>query len=345
VSNFDDYEGNVGPWVGIDRLLQGDGWDSPIRRIFTEVDPEEDEIEEDQGFVRNFERCTCDFAKIRDAADELVKFLQSAPQRIPKSGEQLESFRALGGYASGKWSRYVRVASSVPYESETGGVIHLYGCSRPEHQIRVILAGEIEIREQIGLQSADASTAPWRSQERRITDQIDDQDEYEDELPEVSQDAIEAEEERRYDERTYGQFADDEDSDPEIDIEKTEAIKNWRDVAVPEHEVDAFLDAKLDLSEVHQLSRLMPANEVASWVDWFGEESMLAFEFLRIGVGELSFRPEFASLNIDDVAADVIEGIRKVIFEVFDKYEDKLDFSGAGSSKAKSKTDEEEDEV
>ena len=71
---------------------------------------------------------------------------------------------------------------------------------------------------------------------------------------------------------------------------------------------------------------------------------MLALEFLRIGVGELSYRSEFAPLNIDDVAADVIEGIRKVIFEVFDKYEDRLDFSGTDSSKLKSKTNEVDDE-
>ena len=345
MSNFDDYEGNIGPSVGIDRLLQGDGWDSPIRRIFTEVDLEEDEIEEDRGLSRNYERCECDIAKIRDGADELVKFLQSAPQRIPKSEKQLESFRALGGYASGKWSRYVRVSSSVPYENENGGVIHIYGCPRPEHQIRVILAGEIEVREQIGLESTSTSTVSEKSQKPRVTDRFEEHEDYDADHPDVSEDAIEAEEERRYDERTFGELADElDESDSDGKVERDKEILIWQEALAPKHEIDAYLDSKLELFEVQQLARLMPANEVASWVDWFGEQSMLALEFLRIGVGELSYRSEFAPLNIDDVAADVIEGIRKVIFEVFDKYEDRLDFSGTDSSKLKSKTNEVDDE-
>lgn len=343
MSNFDDYEGHLGPSVGMDRLLKGDGWDSPIRRIFTEVDLDEDEIEEDRELTRRFERCECDFAKIRDAADELVKFLQSAPQRIPKSEEQLESYRALGGYASGKWSRYVRVSSSIPYGNENGGVIHIYGCPRPEHQIRVILAGEIEIREQIGTQSSDASAAPQRSQKPHTTDQIDDQDEYEyeDDLPEVSEDAIEAEEERRYDERTFGELADElDESESDGKLERAKAIKNWQEALAPEHEIVAFLDSKLEMFEIRQLARYMPADEVASWVDKFGKRSMSALEFLRIGLGELSYRPEFEGINVDDVANDVVQGIRNVISEVYEKYEVNLDFSGAVRARKKPRDDE-----
>jgi hypothetical protein len=341
VSNFDDYEGHLGPSVGMDRLLKGDGWDSPIRRIFTEVDLDEDEIEEDRELTRRFERCECDFAKIRDAADELVNFLQSAPQRIPKSEEQLESFGALGGYASGKWSRYVRVSSSVPYENENGGVIHIYGCPRPEHQIRVILAGEIEIREQIGMQSLDDPTAPHRSQKSRSTDPIDDQDEYEDDLPEVSEEAIEAEEERRYDERTFGELEDElDESDSDGKLERAKTIKNWQEILAPKHEIDAYLDLELELFEVQQLARLMPANEVASWVDQFGKGSLLALEFLRIGLGELSYRSEFEGINVDDVAGEVVQGIRNVIRDVYEKHEAMLDFSGVVRGPKKDEDDE-----
>lgn len=341
MSNFDDYEGHLGPSVGMDRLLKGDGWDSPIRRIFTEVDLEEDEIEEDRELTRRFERCECDFAKIRDAADELVNFLQSAPQRIPKSEEQLESFRALGGYASGKWSRYVRVSSSVPYENENGGVIHIYGCPRPEHQIRVILAGEVEIREQVDVLSLDALTVPHQSQKSRSTDLIDDQEEYEDDLPEVSEEAIEAEEERRYDERTFGELEDElDESDSDDKLERAKAIKDWQEAVAPEHEIVAFLDSKLELFEIRQLARYMPADEVASWVDKFGKRSMSALEVLRIGLGELSYRPEFEGINVDDVANDVVQGIRNVISEIYEKYEANLDFSGSAKARKKPRDDE-----
>ncbi|CAB4666633.1 unannotated protein [freshwater metagenome] len=341
MSNFDDYEGHLGPSVGMDRLLKGDGWDSPIRRIFTEVNLEEDEIEEDRELTRRFERCECDFAKIRDAADELVNFLQSAPQRIPKSEEQLESFRALGGYASGKWSRYVRVSSSVPYENENGGVIHIYGCPRPEHQIRVILAGEVEIREQVDVLSLDALTVPHQSQKSRSTGLIDDQEEYEDDLPEVSEEAIEAEEERRYDERTFGELEDElDESDSDDKLERAKAIKDWQEAVAPEHEIVAFLDSKLELFEIRQLARYMPADEVASWVDKFGKRSMSALEVLRIGLGELSYRPEFEGINVDDVANDVVQGIRNVISEIYEKYEANLDFSGSAKARKKPRDDE-----
>ena len=342
MSNFDDYEGHLGPSVGMDRLLKGDGWDSPIRRIFTEVDLEEDEIEEDRELTRRFERCECDFAKIRDAADELVKFLQGAPQRIPKSEEQLESFRSLGGYASGKWSRYVRVSSSIPYENENGGVIHLYGCSRPEHQIRVILDGELEVREQLGAGPNDASAVPARSYKPRASDLDEEDDENDENLPEVREEAIEAEEERRYDERTFGELIDElDEADEDVNPEHVEKIKTWQDNAAPEHEIISFLDAKLELSEVQQIARFMPADEVASWVDWFGQESMLALEFLRIGLGEISHRSEFAGINVDEVASDLSEGIRRIVIEVFDKYESQLDL-GSGVAKGPQKAEDDD---
>jgi hypothetical protein len=87
-------------------------------------------------------------------------------------------------------------------------------------------------------------------------------------------------------------------------------------------EMEVFTDAGLQISEVLKLIRYMPAKEAVQWAEDFGHDSMLALNFLRLGLGEAVELEGFEINEVQKIAADVAERIRFSILQDFDVYTD-----------------------
>jgi hypothetical protein len=143
------------------------------------------------------------------------------------------------------------------------------------------------------------------------------------EFEEAKEAVREIKEEHEYDERTYGALEKDVEDDEEDGPEK-EAIRQWQEEAFPPHEVNAYLEAGLELEEVISLSRLMPLSEVALWAEEFGAHSMQALDFLRVGLGDMPLTEEVVNFNLDDFRVDMAGAIRSAITEQFEKRKNDL---------------------
>lgn len=291
------------PKMKISDLLRDQGWDDDVESVYGSTDDGDEYDELDYNYDPLFrDRCECKILKLFSAADELKDFFEQNPTLFPKTPEQMESFAVFGGWAKGPWNFYVDGNSSVPFDNQYGGSIHLFGCSKKGHSCRVVMdpAGVISIR-------AEKPELPEKS--------VSQTPEIEKELTE----AREAREEELYDRRTY---ADLDTSEEEIETDDVlDLISIWRDFMAPESEISTFLEAGLEPEEVIQLSRYMPRSQVSYWVEEFGRESMLALEYLKISIGGFSEREELDDLDFDSLRSRLAQAIREEIAKEFRKTE------------------------
>ena len=293
-----------------------------IEKIFSEAKwgPDESEDEEEWEEWRSetldlIHDCTCSPDKVFAAAQDLLLYFAENNGRFPRSMAQMDSFASPGGWAHGLWSMYVSAPSSVPYQPGETGSIHLLGCQLPGHGCRVVMEDDL-----IPTIKGSKATFVWPGMSSVSSNNVDEHDvDFE-----TAREAVrEIKEERAYDERTFGALekddADNDDDGPEVQL-----IRQWQDEAFPPHEVNAYLEVGLDLQEVISLSRLMPLAEVSLWAEKFGTQAMQAFDFLRVGVGEMPLTEEVAHFNLDDFRAEMAGAIRLAIAEQFEKRKDDL---------------------
>jgi hypothetical protein len=291
------------PQMRIADLLRDQGWDDDIESVYGPAEDSDEYDELDYSFDPMFrDRCECRILKLFNAADELKEFFERNTSLFPRTSEQIENFRIPGGWAKGPWYFYVNRESSVPFDEEYGGSIHLFGCSKKGHSCRVVMdpSGVISIR-------AEKPELPVKAKSR--------DSEIEKELAE----AREVREEELYDRRTYAELdtsSEDDESDEDLDL-----ISIWRDYMAPESEISTFLEAGLEPEEVVQISRFMPRSQVSYWVEEFGRESMLALEYLKISIGGLSEREELDDIDFDSLRSRLAQAVREEIAKEFRKTE------------------------
>lgn len=323
---YSDLGSHPTPRLRIADILRDAGWDDDIRRMYG-VDDDDDLDDLDFGYDRDFQdRCECKVLQLFSAADDLKEFLEVDVSKFPRNDAQVDSFAALGGWAHGSWSFYINVLSSVPFDGENLGSIHLFGCSKKGHSCRVVVNkdGEVFIK-------ADKPELPSAPAFRGDDEDIDIED---DDLV----DAREALDEELYDRRTFYEL--DEDNDDVEDNDDIDLIEIWREFMSPESEISTFLDAGLEPEEVIQLARLMPRSQVSLWVEEFGHESMIALEYLKIGLGELTVNEELEDLDLDSLRSGIASAIRQAISEEFEKTRN----DRRVIEKKKSKEDESDDD-
>jgi hypothetical protein len=303
------YGSNPTPQMRISDLLKDAGWDDDVRRVYGADDDDDEFDESDFGADFGFrDRCECKIVQLFSAADDLKDFLERDGSTFPKTDAQIDSFAALGGWAHGPWSMYLSVPSSVPADTDEGGSLHLFGCSKKGHSCRVLINRD-------GVVSIRAEKPELLRIEVVTNTNSEPAGEDEDSMR-----AREAREEELYDRRTYSELDnsdDDEDEDGEIDL-----IEMWRAFMAPEEELSAFINGGLEPEDVVQLSRFMPRSQVSYWVETFGHESMMALEYLKIGLGELTFKEELVDLDFERLRSQIAIAIRLAVFEEFEKSKD-----------------------
>jgi hypothetical protein len=295
-----------------------------IERIFSEAKWESDYFEDEDEWEewRNekldlIRDCTCNPDKIFSAAQDLLGYFAQHGGRFPRTMAQMDSFGSPGGWAHGSWSMYINVPSSIPYELGETGSIHLFGCLLSGHGCRVVMDDALTPTIKGSKATFVLPSLP------SISHDNEDAEISEEEFEEAKEAVREIKEEYEYDERTFGALEKDIEDDEEDGPEK-EAIRQWQEEAFPPHEVNAYLEAGLELEEVISLSRLMPLSEVALWAEEFGAHSMQALDFLRVGLGDMPLTEEVVNFNLDDFRVDMAGAIRSAITEQFGKRKNDL---------------------
>lgn len=318
-SEYDAYDGRGTRPLDVGKILKGDGWDEiGSNRIYADVDLDEDELDDRVNISRG--SCTCKTDEIFSAANALVQFFVEHPERIPRSDVALESFNTPVKHLYGPWTRYVNVASSFPLTRDGDASIHIYGCSVPGHNLHVVIEDDLVPYIKGKKVAVTYAEVVRKSVETSSSDseEIDEDDWVDEDLVE----AVEAEEERRYDERTFG------DLDLEIETEGNDddddVAKEWQELTFPAVAVNAYVEQGLELEQVLQLARYMPLDEAINWVDVFKLDSMVALEFLRIGLGNSSHFKVLEGINYEELRSSIATEIREAIFRQFDKYQNQL---------------------
>jgi len=303
----------------ISDLLKDAGWDDDIRRVYGAGADEEYEFDEQEfGSDISFrDRCECKIVQLFSAADDLKEFLERDHSKFPRTITQVDSFSALGGWAHGPWSMYISVPSSIPFNNKTGGSIHLFGCSAKGHSCRILMDGDgaLTIKadkpELLKIQ-IDHLSLPDPAPVGSNDDESEDEDMAEER--EVREEAL-------YDRRTYSELEDNMDEMEEED--EVELVSIWRDFMAPETEISAFMKVGLDPEEVMQLIRFMPRSQVLDWVELFEGESMMALEYLKIGIGDVTTREELEDIDFDELRASIATSVRSVIYEELERTKDR----------------------
>lgn len=273
----------------IARIMQGEGLDEEDGPFRHSRDREIQNPRKSAELIT----CTCDVNVFSKSANALLESLRSRPQIFPKSPDQLESFRALGGYASGRWSRFVNVGSSQATTNDEFGFISLYNkCAIPGHWCKVWQTGEdtfnIEGLSNEQFIATSALISVW----------------------DVEEGQQDSDDEADYDDRTFGAL--DTFNTVIEDESSMNAIKEWQEQVFPEQDIREFLENSLAIEDVFALARFMPAHEVVSWVSKFGDQSMFALRVLQIGLGskvEGSTADRKIAKNVDSI----VRGIRNLI--------------------------------
>ena len=309
---YSDWGSQAEPRLRIADLLKDQGWDDDVNFEYgtEDEDLESYDFDDDRGFR---DRCECRLIHLFDAAEDLVQFLQDDEARFPRSESSIDSFASLGGWAHGSWSMYVDVPSSVAFTSIGGGSIHLFGCSKKGHSCVVQMWSDGTVRIKAEKPEPPAYRKP---QFVEVSDEVDENDDVELEK------AREVRDEELYDRRTYKELDETpETSEPEEDGDR---VAEWIEALAPEGEIDEFISSGFEPEQIHQFARLMPRSEVIEWILLFKDQSEVALEFLKIGLGEVSLRSDFESLQFDEVRTELARSIREAISGVLDAHKDQL---------------------
>lgn len=293
--------GNLGmprkPLIDVARILKGDGFDDP--------DDPFQESEADHSRPQ-LNPCACNLEQFRVAGEALYKFLTKSPQHFPTNDNQLESFRAIGGYASGKWRDWVDVERST-FESSTGsGFILLSRRCEKKHTCWITLEhystvnlfwrGKIESVLGIAVDELYEPNSLPNNDKQGVDFSADDQ---------TFQDP-EKIEETKYDIRTFGALEpEDSHSDPTID--------RWLEAGFESKEAEIFIKNKIDLEDVFELMRFMPDTEVTKWVLKFKKKSIDALELLKLSHSDKIEKLDIENKKFDIHTADLSEAIRDAV--------------------------------
>ena len=318
-SGIDDYDGTGTRALDVGKILKGDGWDEIGKgNIYADVNLEDDDIDVANNDLSTSDSCTCSPEKIYDAAAALVKFFIEHPERIPRTEKALESFNTPVQHLYGPWTRYVNVAGSNPLDHYGDASIHLFGCSQSGHNFRVVIDDD-HVPVIKGQKTAGITEDHLPSKQDVNVNADDDDDDWEDE---DLMKAVETEEERRYDERNFG------DLNPEVespgDDEDVDLVKEWQELTFPSVAVNGYVENGLELEEVLQLGRYMPHDETLQWAEEFKDESMVALEFLRIGLGNTSHFKVLEGINYEELRSSIATEIRLAISRQFEKYQNQI---------------------
>jgi hypothetical protein len=316
---YSEYGSAPSAKMRISDLLKDAGWDDDVRRVYGTTDDDENEFDElEFGSDLSFrDRCECKIVQLFSAADDLKEFLEQDPSKFPKTISQLDSFAAFGGWAHGTWSMYINGPSSIPHSKETGGSLHLFGCSAKGHSCRVLMSsdGVLTIRaEKPELFNIEVGHLPNTD---TAGDSHDDDEGEDEDMTEER----EAQEEALYDRRTYSEFEEVVDEEDEAD--EVELISVWRDFMAPEAEISVFVKMGLDPEEVMQLARLIPRSQVLDWVELFGSDSMMGLEYLKIGIGDVTTKEELEDIDFDELRASIADAIRSAIYDQLARTKDR----------------------
>ena len=312
---YDEFGSHAEPQVRIRDLLKDAGWDDDVFQTYGGNDSDED-FEDASVFVESlvYDRCECKILSLFSAAEDLKEFLEGGTSRFPRDYAQVDSFAALGGWANGSWSYYLSAPSSVPFDEEVGGSLHLFGCTKKGHSCRV----QINEHGFISIKAEKPELPNLNSPQFETPENIKDEDEKDDDLADLR----EAREEELYDVRTYAAL---DDSPEALDEEEEEDLSLiWRDFFAPDHEIDEYVTAGLEPEDVYQIGRFMPRSDITFWVEEFKEESMIALDFLKVGLGELTIKQELDDLLRDDFRSSLAASIRQAVASEFKKFRNEI---------------------
>lgn len=271
---------------------------------------------------QSVEPCRCDLLKISKAANELLKRLEERPQIFPTNQNQLDSFAQVGGYAGGAWHKFIDIAGSHFETRDEYGFIKLgSNCAVPGHSCYITKTGEMEfvldglsepseLELQVMMRTL-GTTGNTELEQEYVREESLDQD--------IGQSDEETDEEARmYDERNFGDL--DESS---LVIEESSLLTTpemWRASAYSDDNITVYISASLDPRDIAYLSRFMPPDEIVTWIEVFGGDSLEALHMLNTALGGLHHADSENPDKFDIAIMRLTEEIRKAVKKNFFKY-------------------------
>ena len=271
--------------VDLDRILQGAGWDQP--------DSPYDRSSE-KSLAQNLSACNCDLVALEKAINELHLFLKDSPNKFPRTDAQLQSFKSLGGYATGSWSTWVDIERSLIDSSSNSQVILLGKRCSHNHFCKLIKSPDNSLYvEWPNKDMVDLIPTAKKSKSVKSTRELLDEiavpiDEtlppeeigrmlYKSEAELFGEDDSQEDQEdlseERYDQRTFG----------DLDVAQPPAHQDkWFESGFSDGESLLFRLNNLMVDDVFELMKHMPYGEIRNWVSKFKQNSLVALDLLKL---------------------------------------------------------------
>ena len=289
--------------VDIAHILKGAGFD--------ELDDPFQEREPNQNSTQ-LNHCECDTEKLREAGESLYKFLKEK-SHFPRDARQLESFRAISGYASGKWRDWVDVERSNFVSLNQSGLILLSRRCDEKHacwitfdlnqKIHIIWRGVTnfdvgisvdELKENNYFNGATTSTLDILTDDGFVDDS-------------------EITEEMKYDHRTFGALEPDNSHGHSI-------ADRWLEAGFKNEDSELYIKNNLDFENIFELMKFMPEREISKWVLEFGKKSIDALELLKLSYSDELTKIEIDIEKFDKLSEELSESIRKAVKHLLRKW-------------------------
>ena len=285
--------------IDIGRIMRGQGFDE-------EDDPfRSREKQSIKAQTVSNETCTCNPERMFSDAQLLKTALSERPWIFPKTIQQLDSFTHFGGYAGGRWGKWVQVDSSRLQEEDQYGFIRLgANCNISGHSLKIVqVTNEIFRIDGMTPEMILPDTEPSDLNEELVVN--DDQDE----------DELEA---KMYDERTYGDLEANTDmQDQEIALNSPEL---WRKSAYSDEKILKYLAYRLNVHDIAYMSRFMPPDQVEEWMNIFGEDSLEALQMLNVALGGTRQAAPYKHDPFDMAVTALTKDIRKYTKRRFNEF-------------------------
>ena len=271
-----DEFGNPKVRVDVDRLLQGSGWDLPENPFDRSAE---------KAIAQAIRVCSCNLDDLARASNELCTFLTNSPQLFPKNSSQIDSFRSIGGYASGLWSTWVDVERSLIDPNQDIQFIFLGKRCDQNHFCKLVKTPHNTFqfawpeKRWVNQTSSVVKRFSTKSTEELLDElsvPVDDSlpiAVIEEILTDVTKDELEELTEKRYDSRTYG------------DLDETQSLESedrWFEAGFSDEVSLLFRVNKLLPEDIFELMKFMPQTEVRNWVTQFEQNSLVALELLKL---------------------------------------------------------------
>ncbi len=289
--------------VDIAHILRGAGFD--------EFDDPFQEREPNQNNTQ-LNHCECDTEKLREAGESLYKFLKEKGH-FPRDDYQLESFRAISGYASGKWRDWVDVERSNFVSLNNNGLILLSRRCDEKHacwitfdlnkEIHIIWRGVTNF--DVGISMNELNETNYFKGTKTSTLDILTGDEFVEDS--------EITEEMKYDHRTFGALEPDNSHGDSI-------TDRWLEAGFEIKDSELYIKNNLDLENIFELMKFMPEREISKWVLKFGKKSIDALELLKLSYSDEITKLEIDIEKFDKLSEELSESIRKAVQHLLRKW-------------------------